>query len=626
MSKIDLGLVDISDAEDVLYYQALLSGIDDVIVSTDTNFIIKTWNAAAEKIYKLTATEAIGKKTTDILLHEYINTSSEEVKKILLKQNFWKGLVKVLNDDENATFLQSSLTIVKNAEGKKIGYIGVSRNVTNEINAKQSLHNFSSILTLLEESFLIVDRDFKIVFLRPKGNVQNFFNSNYKVGDTVFKYIPESYINDVKTFYEKAFAGETIHYDVESDEEPKLYFNITCAPLKDEFRNITNVCVIIKDFTAQQEMELLQQKKTAIEKSLFESRKLFEEFMENSPFVAWITDEKGIMRYMNPPYLKTLNFTKETIGKSLYELFPTELAQVYFDNNKKTIETNSVLESIEKIMQDNVLKTFKTFKFPIVFNEDAMVASWAVDISDQIAAQENLLQLNHHKDKLVSVMAHDVRGPLAINSDFIEGIIQDYDNLDKETLLKYLLMLKTSVSKSFNLTDELLTWAKLQLSKPAFNPKIFNIKTEILKVTDSLWDVMRQKIINLKTHFNFSGEIFADEEMFLIVLRNFISNAIKFSHTKGTITIETNSANDMAQVNVTDTGTGMRPELVKKILDKLNYESTLGTKGERGTGLGLNLAKDYIEQNGGTMNIKSKEGEGTNFYFTVPLSEVRSEK
>ena len=97
-------------SKDVLYYQALLSGIDDVVISTDINFIIQTWNAAAERIYNLTADEVIGKRFTDVILHEYVNDTTEGVLRTLVKENRWKGIVRILNSDEDV-FLETSFTL-----------------------------------------------------------------------------------------------------------------------------------------------------------------------------------------------------------------------------------------------------------------------------------------------------------------------------------------------------------------------------------------------------------------------------------------------------------------------------------------------------------------------------------
>lgn len=616
----DSDLINITEHKDVLYYQALLSGIDDVVISTDTNLIIQTWNAAAEKVYKVTAEEAIGKRLMDVTLHEYVNTSPEEVVRKLVKENHWKGVVKIVNSAEDI-FLETTFAIVKDKNGKKIGYIGISRNITGEVNTKKSLQNFVSVLMQLEESFLIVDKNYKINFACPKKNVQDFFHSDYKVGDDAFKYIPEKYFKEIKDAYDRAFNGETISYDAESGDDPKLYFNVTYTPLKDDFGNIISVCVVIKNFTAQKEMELLQQNKNAVEKYLYESRQLFEEFMENSPLLAWVVDAQGIIHYMNERYLNSFESSEGIIGKSIFELYPKEIAEDYHANNQKVLETRDIVETIERGRHPVELKTYKTIKFPIRYKGNDMAAGWAVDITDQITAQENLLQLNQHKNKLVSIIAHDLRAPLGINASLLKSIISEYDTYSSEELLDTIKIMAKSFTQCYELVDELLLWGRTQLEHIRFNPSLITVQTEILKVTESLIDLANQKNVRIETDFNFCGEIFADADMFAIVLRNFVTNAIKFSHVKSTIKITTDLADDKVRVNVIDTGVGMNDELVSKLLDKLNYESSFGTKGEKGTGLGLVIAKDYIEQNGGKLGIESKEGSGSNFYFTVPLSQ-----
>ncbi len=605
--------------KDIFYYQALLSGIDNVIISIDTNFIIQTWNTAAEKLYKLTSAQAIGKRITDVLKHEYINTTNEEVIKQLVRENKWKGLVKIANTNET-TFLETTFTIVKNKDGKKIGYIGISRNVTEEINAKESLQNFTSVLSQLDESFLIVNKDYKITFLCPKGNVQSFLNTDFKAGDDAFKFMPGIYIDEVRKSYQRAFNGETVNYIAESNSGVRQVFNITYSPLKDDFGNIISVCVIIKDLTAQKEMELLQQREEAAQKGLYESRQLFEEFMENSPLLAWVVDAHGIMHYMNSGYLNSFEFPENVIGKNIFEIYSKKLAEEYQENNKKVIETNSTIETIEFGRHPTEVRTYKTIKFPIFYKEQKMIAGWAVDISDQIKDHEYLFQLNQQKNKLVSIIAHDLRAPLGINASFLRSLIRDFVTYSNEELFTSIELISKSSDKCYELVDELLTWGKGQLEKISFNPKMLDIQTEIFRITDSLWDQIHQKGITVETNFNFSGEIFADADMFAIVLRNFITNALKFSYANNVIKIETELIKDKVEITVKDNGTGMNAEMVKKLLEKLNYESAFGTKGEKGTGLGLIIAKDYIEKNGGKMGIESKEGAGSQFCFTVPLN------
>ena len=619
ISTTAIGAYHLPGYQEVLYYQAILSGTDDVIISTDTNFIIKTWNTAAEKIYKKSAVQVIGKKTADIIQQEYINTTREEVTKKVIKNNFWKGIIKVVNNNE-PVFLQTSYNAVRDIDGIKIGYISVSKNVTDEINTKKSLQNISGILAQLEESFLIVDTNYQVTFLQPKNNVQSFFKSDYQLGDDALKYIPDAYQEEVKACYERAFNGETVNYDSVSEAEPKLYFNVTYAPLKDDFGNINRVCVIIKDFTAQKEFDLLHQKKASVEKKLYESRKLFENFMQNSPLPVSVIDDKGFIHYINSAYAKAYGLTKEASGKNVFEVYSKELAQYFFEDNKKVIATGTPIETVEPSNSPENKADYKVIKFPIHYKGKTMIASWAIDITAQVEALENLSILNEHKNRLVSLIAHDLRGPLGMNVSFLRSIVDDYYGYTSEELITSLRLITKSSENCFDLIDELLLWARNQLNGTTYNPALLNLQTIILKIVDNLWELAQRKNIQLKTNFDYCSEVFIDYDMFAIVLRNLITNAIKFSFEEGIIEIETEMFGDEVKVSVRDFGTGMSQELVQKLMYKLNHESTYGTSGEKGTGLGLFMTKDYIEENGGRLGIESTPGEGSTFYFTVPVN------
>jgi PAS domain S-box-containing protein len=128
-----------------------------------------------------------------------------------------------------------------------------------------------------------------------------------------------------------------------------------------------------------------------LEKDLFKTRQLFQTFMDNSPLVGWITDEQGMMLYMNAHYLKTYGFTKADFGKNIYELFPKQLAMDYHLNNLKVLKKGKAIETVEQAsLANGTLQTLKIFKFPLQVNGVAMVAGWAVDITEQTAIQEEL--------------------------------------------------------------------------------------------------------------------------------------------------------------------------------------------------------------------------------------------
>lgn len=199
------------------------------------------------------------------------------------------------------------------------------------------------------------------------------------------------------------------------------------------------------------------------DQSLTKSNTLFREFMHNSPMIAWVVDAEGFIQYANPSFLKTFEPLTEVIGKNIFDLYPHDLATEYFENNKKVIETENVIETIEKGKAVNKNNSFKVVKFPVLYKGRKMIAAWSIDITAQIETFENLSILNEHKNKLVSIIAHDLRGPIGINVTFLKTIIDNYSSYTKEELLESLKMLTRSSYNCFELIDDLLRWAKSQL-------------------------------------------------------------------------------------------------------------------------------------------------------------------
>ncbi|MEJ7912468.1 MAG: PAS domain S-box protein, partial [Chitinophagaceae bacterium] len=147
--------------------------------------------------------------------------------------------------------------------------------------------------------------------------------------------------------------------------------------------------VLVKDISIQKHLEAVQLKQKDLERQHAESRSVFEAFMQNSPLVGWVTDDKGIMRYMNALYLETYGFTKADFDRSIFDIFPNQIAVDYYRNNLEVIKKNEAVEIVEKgIMADGKEQILKIYKFPLSINGATLVAGWAVDITEQTVLQE----------------------------------------------------------------------------------------------------------------------------------------------------------------------------------------------------------------------------------------------
>ena len=227
-----------------------------------------------------------------------------------------------------------------------------------------------------------------------------------------------------------------------------------------------------------------------------------------------------------------------------------------------------------------------------------------------------LKELHAVKDKLFSVVAHDLRGPIGAMMSLLK--LTNMKTLDSETQSQILQEISKRIDDVFGLLDNLLRWAKNQMKGMVVSPVYFDTQNEISVVTDTLRDIAAEKMITLKSNTE-SQEVFADRDMFSVVVRNLTTNALKFTSAGGEITINSEVADNMLVVSVKDTGTGMPQEVQDKLFKLSETKSQRGTNNESGTGLGLVLCADFVKANGGRIWFTSKQNEGSTFYFTVPL-------
>ena len=231
-----------------------------------------------------------------------------------------------------------------------------------------------------------------------------------------------------------------------------------------------------------------------------------------------------------------------------------------------------------------------------------------------------LASINATKDKLFSIIAHDLRSPFNVILGFTDLLHNDFDSFDEKTIKKMLSNLKESSESTFVLLKNLLDWTGMQRKTIDFNPIKTSaseiIDTSILQVS-ALSKNKNVKIINRIVEQSIS--IFADTNMLSLVFRNLLLNSIKFSNSGNEIFVDVkNETDDFVTFMVIDNGVGIAPERIESLFILKENSSTAGTKGEKGTGLGLILCGEFIEKHHGRIWVESQLGKGSAFYFNIP--------
>ncbi len=233
--------------------------------------------------------------------------------------------------------------------------------------------------------------------------------------------------------------------------------------------------------------------------------------------------------------------------------------------------------------------------------------------------QEIIEEQNLTKNKLFAIIGHDLRAP--VNSlKSLMSMVTDFD-MSAEEFREISEKLKNGVEYVHFTLNNLLLWANNQMYGIQTKPVRVSLY-EIAKENYNLFgEIANDKQLHLNNEIDQDLTVWADRDQVNLIFRNLISNAIKFTNTGGVVRILAKNSGEHCQITIADTGVGMSPEILGNLFSHTLLVHTFGTDNEKGTGLGLILCKDFVEKNGGKIWVESEEGRGTNFHFTLPLSE-----
>jgi signal transduction histidine kinase len=243
-------------------------------------------------------------------------------------------------------------------------------------------------------------------------------------------------------------------------------------------------------------------------------------------------------------------------------------------------------------------------------------------VQESLLSYSKMLEdANKSKDKFFSIIAHDLRSPFSAILGFSELLQEDYDSLTDEERKEMIENIFKSGKSAFSLLENLLIWAKSQTHGIEFNPEIIDLSISVIDVINLLKQQAETKHIKLFTEIKYGTIVIADTNMLQTILRNLISNGIKFTNEKGKIVISANSGNKFIEISVKDNGIGMTEETKNRLFNLGNSVSKNGTAGEKGTGLGLLLCKEFIDKHNCRISVESEIGNGTTFKFTLPKAK-----
>ncbi|WP_395048216.1 ATP-binding protein [Flavobacterium sp.] len=324
--------------------------------------------------------------------------------------------------------------------------------------------------------------------------------------------------------------------------------------------------------------------------------------------------------------------TDEVIGESFDLIFTEE--DLKNGIPKREIETalkeGRATDNRWHIAKDKSLFYAYGLVFPLIGLDGEMMGYVKIlrDLTDRKQSEDSIKKyvgeledLNTHKESVLAILSHDLRSPLSAIIGTSKYLKENFHKMKPDAVQQMLDLLYKSSTDELDMLDYLVEWARIKYASDAFSPTKIKLAEYIDKVFETLNETSSINAINLHHEIEANTSVFADGKMLISIIQNIVSNAIKHTEKGGEITVSAKSKDDKIIIQVKDTGIGMSKEIMEKLFTP-QIKSLLETrKKNKGAGIGLLLVKGFLEKNGGEIWVESIEGEGSSFYFTLPIEK-----
>ena len=570
--------------------------------------LAKMLEYSLEEIYKISAFDLYADKKERLTKNDFNKSDKKNTISKQLKFKTKSGRIITVNDITN---------IIQNEKGEVVYFDGSLEDITVKIEDKQALIESQErykILTDLTIEGIIIHDNGIIIDTNASAQKMTGYDAEFLKGKSIYDFIHPNSVELSKKNVAIKFVGI---FELEIIRKDKTSF-IAEVEAKNVVINKKEVrAVALRDITKRKinEKEILQLS-TAV---------------TQSPASVVITDLNGDIEYVNQKFTDVTGYTyDEAIGKNPRILKTEHTVSEDYKELWETITSGKIWRGEFLNKRKDGTHYWELASITPIIDEDGNIIKYLAvkeDITERkkiedalIKSEKELTQVNATKNMFFSVIAHDLIGPIGNFTQLLNLLKENFNDISNNEKLDYINLLMRLSSKTNNLLEDLLLWARIQMNTVDFSINKVNLKTLIKNSSEIVKEKANEKNIEIKTLVD-DINIDINEESIKTVIRNLLSNSIKFSHKNSQIEINSRllQDNNTIEISIKDKGIGITKKNIDKLFKIETSFSTFGTEKEKGTGLGLILCKELIEKNNGKIWVESKENEGSTFFFTLPL-------
>ncbi len=632
-------------------FRALVTNAPDIIMLLDRHGKIIYVN---HDIGELSSDKAFDANVSDFIAPEHTKTVMNAIETAFNDNKSTSYEVTGRGPNGKTAYYSTHLGPIKQG-GEVMAAIQISTDITERKQTEQLIHQKNEFLKLILDSlthpFFVINVSDYTVSIANSAALNGQLSSCLTCHTITHKRntacnssehpCPIKIIKKTK----KAVILEHVHYD---DEGNLKNIEVHAHPIFDSKGNVFQVIEYYIDITERKRAE----------EALLESTRKLKEAQEMAHLGFWIWDVKSGEIEWSKEIFKIFGLDPATFTPQIDSILALSPWPEDYNRNTKLIN-HAVKSHMPGHYEQKFLRPDKSIgyyysTFQGKYDENGIITSivgTVLDITERKQAQEKIknfntileqqvqqrtnqlanankeleqsLQLIDDKDRFISILAHDLKNPFNVILGFANLLVENIHEYDANSIKQQVNNLINSAQSAYNLLEELLKWTQSQSGKMPFEPQKLNFSETCLEVIQTLKPNAISKNITIKDSNDKKATLYADVNMLKTVLRNIISNAIKFCMPGGLIVVSSKKTKSNLTITISDNGVGMTPKKLKNLFDLTKIHSTTGTAEEKGTGLGLVLCKEFIEKHNGKIWVESESEKGSKFIITLPLNDKK---
>ena len=602
--------------------RALIEAIPDMIFRLDKYKVFTYYKADKKDLY-LQPEMFIGKRVDDVMPAWFTKLVTEKIAHALSSNEIEVFEYELPDAESKLSHYECRLSSLPDNE-----IIAIVRNITERKKAEEEIKAVvrfnTNLIESMQDGFSVLD----INGVHIMVNDALFKMTGYSVDELIgigppHPYWPPEFLEAIESAVNKTKTQDAASFELVFKHKNGRRFPVIVSSvvIRNKDGEAINYAATVKDITERKMAE------EALRISENKYRKLHESMRDGFVFV----NMEGRILEFNEHYQNLLGYNSEELHELTYIELTPEKWHAY---EKEIVEKQIIARGYSDIYVKEYIKKSGEI-FPVEFrtvlikNEAGKnTGMWAIvrDVTERKEtddalrkSEKRLSELNATKDKFFSIIAHDLKSPFHSIIGFSEVLKNDARNIDITAIENYASIIHDSATQTLRLLENLLDWARMQQGSFAFSPRMIVLSELVNDVMVPFEDQAQRKNIGLHNHIQKIIILKADENMLKAIFRNLISNAVKFTKSKGSVNIHAQTLKNEIMITVSDDGIGISNENMIKLFRIDSNFTMRGTEQEKGTGIGLLLCKEFVEKHSGKIWVESLEEKGSTFIFTIPM-------